>query len=628
MTIVLVACALMAACRAEPPSSRRGNPADSSTPYQGATWALLINGGDKPEINYQSHLLQVRELRDILMDSGIEVDHTVVFSSDGTDPRADLAVREIQPQKDFWLIEGLPIGAALRTEIHFENSSVEGVRVQPATKESLRAWFSSNATSLAPGDTLLIYVTDHGRKNPSDLRNNYIVLWGEELSVNEFKGLLSLLPKGVRVISLMSQCYSGSFANAMYMSDRSSRDPREICGYYSSPADRPAYGCYAENRGKNNVGYSFRFFEALRLYGNLHDAHERVLLTDRTPDVPNRSSDHFLEMLLSRAAARQDQSFSAFVDGLLAQSWQDEIHYQSEFEYIDKLGRAFGSFGPRSLRELEERSKNIPRIGKELSGYVRSWKSALNDLARENFDRFLNAYPFWRDYVRHTFVQDLDHEGKRRLGRWLLKDLGAFLDTDPDTRDRLHALRTITEEAKAASYRMEVRRGTVLRIRSLLVRIAGLVYLDRHASDAEQERFGRVEACEEMSLARPLRPSRLKRALPIPFPPLVDEMELLASVMPGWLGVEFAPPDAATRREFELERGAVRITKVLPNSPARAAGIREGDIVLGPPGSYFVERNQIREWIMTSLVGEIRRLDLLRNGRVFSARVRIVAAPL
>ena len=55
---------------------------------------------------------------------------------------------------------------------------------------------------------------------------------------------------------------------------------------FSSTPDRPAYGCYPENRGKDNVGHSFHFLEALARDRDLPAAHAEVLFTDRTPDVP------------------------------------------------------------------------------------------------------------------------------------------------------------------------------------------------------------------------------------------------------------------------------------------------------------------------------------------------------
>ncbi len=633
-------CALAVACGDAPPhaprevsaeissleSVRPEAPRSTTAPSRPKTWALLINGGGRPAINYQSHLLHVRELAQLLIASGIPKKRIVVFASDGSDPEPDLAVRDLQADPDFWLIEGLPIGRQLAPRLRYENSELEGLGIRPATLDALISWVEREGQQLEAGDTLLFYVTDHGKKNREDLHNNSIVLWDDELYVDEFKDLIAALPEQVRVVSLMSQCYSGAFANAMYDRDEPDRTSGNVCGYYSSSRKRPAYGCYPENRGKDNVGHSFRFFEALRIHGNLADAHGRVLLTDRTPDVPNRTSDQFLARILSREASRRGLETADFVDELLQEAMRNEARYALEFAKVDHMGHAFGSFSPRSRRELRQRAREIPGLGKELKSYARRWEVALRDLKRENLRRFLEVYPSWKDEMDSKFLKALEPEEKRRITRALLADLASFTRLDLEISDRLHALKTIADESKTASYRMDVRRGAVLRIRALLTRIAGLVYLEREASLRSE--FEGLEACEALVLATGQDPTSRARALPPPFPPRLEESELLENVLPGWLGIEFSPLKLRRRERLDLERGAVHVNKVIPDSPAEEAGLLEKDIIIGPPDAAFVEPHQIREWIMTSVVGEERRLVILRGRARMTVYVRVGAAPI
>ncbi|MEE8558785.1 MAG: hypothetical protein V3T14_12955, partial [Myxococcota bacterium] len=155
-------------------------------PQAPAVFALLINGGGSPERNYQSHWLHVRELTEVLVSRGLPMEHIIVFASDGEDPGADLAVRAAQRDDRFWLVEDLPVGNNLRPRVKLENSVFENLSVYPATKAALDSWFDGPARSLRAGDTLIIYVTDHGHRNNQDLTDNSIVLWGEKLSVREF----------------------------------------------------------------------------------------------------------------------------------------------------------------------------------------------------------------------------------------------------------------------------------------------------------------------------------------------------------------------------------------------------------------------------------------------------------
>jgi hypothetical protein len=86
---------------------------------------------------------------------------------------------------------------------------------------------------------------------------------------------------------------------------------------------RPAYGCYAENLGRNNVGHSFDFMQALVETGRFDLAHDKVLYTDATPDVPLRTSGVFARQRLNAAAKRAGAENPKFADERLATAWTD-----------------------------------------------------------------------------------------------------------------------------------------------------------------------------------------------------------------------------------------------------------------------------------------------------------------
>ncbi len=587
----------------------------------------MINGGGSAERNYQSHLLHVRELVDLLEARGTSTDEIVVFTSDGRDPAPDLAILDHRDDGRFWMVEGLAAAQALRPEIRLEDTKLDRLRVEPATRSALEAWFATEGAALQRGDTLLVYVTDHGAKNEADLADNAVVLWGERLSVTDLARLLGRLPDGVRTVMLMSQCYSGSFANVIHRVRPNGEIDGSVCGYFSVTAERFAYGCYPENRGRANVGHSFLFIEGLRASARFTDAHESVLVADRTPDIPHRTSDHFLLQMLEREAGRRGIALDRLVDELLEQAWADEVHYRAAFEQIDLLGQAYGTFGPRSLAELEERTRNLPPLRADLDGYAREWRGALLDLVRENFLRFLESHVHWQEVNDRAFLDGLDPAQKRQTLDWLLEDLDAFTAADRPVRDRLELLKTMADEASAAAYRMEVRLGASLRMRMLLVRIAGLVYLNRAGSDEERAAFERLEACEDFSLGQRVRPLGRPRLEATIYPPLTEELALLGTLLPGWLGLEYGPVDAEHRRNVSLATGAVMVTRVFAGSPAERAALRGGDIILGPPGAHFAETHQLREWVMTSLVDEVRTLEVLREGRVESVDLEIGAPP-
>src|SRR5262249_51179753 len=159
-------------------------------------------------------LHHIRRAYEVLRVDGVPPENITVFSADGADPAPDLATRAADDVPGLWLLPGWAQGA-LRAPITYVDSTLEGVTLQAAKKDALTAWFAAAKTRLRPGDTLLFYVTDHGERNAQDEHDNTISLWGESLSVTELRALIAGLDPGVRVVMLMSQCFSGSFANVV-----------------------------------------------------------------------------------------------------------------------------------------------------------------------------------------------------------------------------------------------------------------------------------------------------------------------------------------------------------------------------------------------------------------------------
>jgi thiol-disulfide isomerase/thioredoxin len=117
------------------------------------------------------------------------------------------------------------------------------------------------------------------------------------------------------------------------------------------------------------------------------------------------------------------------------------------------------------------------------------------------------------------------------------------------------------------------------------------------------------------------------REAPEPLPPLSADLAAVQRALPSWLGVGFLPLSESQRDRFKVERGAVFIQRLFPDGPASAAGLKVGDVLVGPPGGHFAEPNQIREWTMTSPRGTPLPLDIVRDGRPASVAVTLVPYP-
>jgi len=579
-------------------------------------YAVMINGGGSKEQNYHSHLLHVQQMLTLLRQTGVGLDHIAIFDADGADETPDLATRAQQSESDFWLVEGTQAEPALGAPITYVNSAIPEVTLQPATLSALGAWFDDAATRLHAGDTLLVYVTDHGTKNRDDVTNNRIVLWGsdESLSVNALRDLLDKLDPDVRVVALMSQCFSGAFAHLADVHTRADGlRSAAVCGYFSSSAERFAYGCYPENRGRDNVGHSFHFIQELATTGNMLDAQARVLVADATPDVPLTTSDTFLHDVLSRVASGPGADFDTLVDALLSEAWRTKAAWEPEIRLLDRIGTAFGSFSPRSLRELAEQTKNLPDISAHLKTVSSTWQMALADANTANLSRFLAAQPVWAEQLKAA--PSADAADTPPLATAFLGALTPFTRAEGALGERVETLHEKSRAAAAANYRMEVRLAVVLRLRTILTSIAGRVYMATHATPNEREAYDALVRCEDLGLpAIPLTHATLTTPAP-PFPPFADEVKDAQAALPAWMGIQFRDTKQPTRDALDLAEGAATVMTVYPQSPAQQAGLQPGDIVTGPPGAPFRERNEIRASTMLAKLGEPRTLDVIRDAQ-------------
>ncbi len=588
--------------------------------------ALLINGGGRRQINYYSHVDHLRRLTAMLDAAGVNPERIHIFSGDGADPAPDLATRDGHLPADFWL---LPRGEAsrLRPPIEYVNSEIAGFTLQPATRAALGAWFETDGHELPSGDTLLLYVTDHGEKDPDGQGNTSISLWGEELRVTELRELLARIHPGVRVVMLMSQCYSGGFANAIFQDDVETVPAGNVCGYFSAPPDRKAHGCYPEVSGREAVGHSHRMFEALAAAHPLPGAQREVLVTDGTPDVPNATTGFFLDRQLEVNAQRVDLETADFVDLLLAEALQKPLDWEPEIRLLDRVGQAFGFSSPRSLAQLEAQATGLSALRDQLDTYTKRWEAALDALRQENLAAFHIAHPELQDSVKASALASMESGVRSEVIAEYLEALATFTAGNSHRSARLRDLHWKEEEAKAARYRADVRVAAALRMRALLIQVAGRHFMRYHAGDKERNAFRRLERCEDLTLVGP-EAAFAGSAEPAPFPTLEQERRQIEAITPGWLGLHYNAPQDREPRRRDLPSGAVVVSAVLPDSPAAAAQLQVTDIVLGPPGASFQERHELREWVMQSEIGRPLPMRVLREEQEIEVMLRLAPFPI
>ena len=588
--------------------------------------ALLLNGGGQPSSNYYSHVAHLRRLIGLLDDAGVERSRVTVFSGDGDDPSLDLATRQGELPDDFWLLPAASLASWLRPAIVYENTWIDGFSLRPAVQSALHQWFVEEGSRLDGDDTLLFYVTDHGKGSPEDYTNNEITLWNEALTVSDLRVLFDLLDPDVRVVMVMSQCFSGGFAHLLFDEDGSPPDGNR-CGYFSTTPDRKAHGCYPEVSGREDVGHSHRLFTALSGVGGLEAANREVLVADRSPDVPNATSTFYLTRVIEAAAAEQGRELADLIDELLAEAWADPLAWEPEIRLLDRVGESFGFAGWRSLAELDRDAAALPELSQRLETYTERWKQALDDLRLENLGRFLVAEPDWKERLDGERLKHLDAEAREREAIELLYDFGPFTRDDRERYYRMEDVHEKVQVASAAHYRAEVRLAAVLRMRTLLTEIAARVYLARRGDSPEFRALARLGECEDLTLGEAFA-SAADLPEPERFPTLDQERAALERIRPGWLGIVYRPARPAERQRLDLAGGATVVTQVLPDSPASEAGMAASDIVLGPSDYDFLESHALRGWVMRSELGAPTPLRVLRGGEEIELTLRLAAYPL
>lgn len=99
-------------------------------------------------------------------------------------------------------------------------------------------------------------------------------------------------------------------------------------------------------------------------------------------------------------------------------------------------------------------------------------------------------------------------------------------------------------------------------------------------------------------------------------------------VLRGYIGAQSQPltPGLATLTNAQGQAGEI-ITRVEPASPAMAAGLQPGDIVLAVNGTHVTATQHLVELIAELPEGSVAELSLWRNGTPSQQAIRIASAP-
>jgi hypothetical protein len=133
----------------------------------------------------------------------------------------------------------------------------------PATLANLNLALEAAAQKPAP---LFFYFTGHGFHNLKNENDNGMVMWNEDLmTVQNFTRQLDQMPPTKPFVTVMVQCYSGSFANLIYRGGKAKNGvaKHDRCGFFATVKSLPSVGCTPEVDEADYQDYSSSFFAGL-----------------------------------------------------------------------------------------------------------------------------------------------------------------------------------------------------------------------------------------------------------------------------------------------------------------------------------------------------------------------------
>ncbi|MDJ0507896.1 MAG: Caspase domain-containing protein [Crocosphaera sp.] len=264
---------------------------------------LVIGGGATPQSNEIALEKNILYFQRTLNNMGFQSPSTSIFFANGNNGEA--SIRYIDPQR----------------EEKFKVPNIPNLNGS-ANLTNIRGWINNINQNKTSDKPIFLYFTGHGILNKKNSDNNALMLWNNTpVTVANLSNLLNDLPQESHVVTMMAQCFSGSFANYIYQNG----DPEKPlvqqtrCGFFATIKTLPSVGCTPEVNEADYRDYSSSFFAGLSGVNRVgktvasadyngdgrvsySEAHAFAKVDKKTTDLPVSTS----EVWLQQKATKED----------------------------------------------------------------------------------------------------------------------------------------------------------------------------------------------------------------------------------------------------------------------------------------------------------------------------------
>lgn len=355
---------------------------------------LAVGGGPLPEANEIAIEKNILYFQRTLTTMGYNPAEATTFFANGNDGQPTVRYLDSQGEEQF-KIPQIPHVIGASTMANLQRS------IQDLSSKS---------------NSIFFYFTGHGIPNPENIDNNAFLLWNQDpLTVQQFSTMLDRLPADTSVVTMMSQCFSGSFANFIYEGGDPERPValQTRCGFFATVKTRPSVGCSPAVNEADYRDYSSSFFAGLSGRSrtgqpvasadynkdgkiSYSEAHAFAKVDENSTDWPISTSEAWLQSQTDRIA--QQTMLSLPIAEILQTARPEQSYVVNSIAQkfnlnLQKSFLANVNSIDRSKVNTEEQQAFVIRLGMELTniGTEKQVRSSADKEAIATLDKLLKC---------------------------------------------------------------------------------------------------------------------------------------------------------------------------------------------------------------------------------------------